>query len=186
MEQVALVLEGYARRYNPEQLFGIEEEGALEEEARAFLFSDTSLLDKTELQTVLNHLMSKFDQEFVSYIPRMIPQDFPHELSAPAYMQVREHCMAMFPKMQDFLREDHLEKLLRWIGFVSGSSIFLHENLRAPDFFGIRMSRILEYRHYYFAENRFDLAMAFLGTVQGLLWSAGAYSLEELKTHNRP
>lgn len=35
-------------------------------------------------------------------------------------------------------------------------------------------------------EGRTEKAFRWLGFVQGCLWSAGAYSIEELKAHNKP
>lgn len=35
-------------------------------------------------------------------------------------------------------------------------------------------------------ENRMDKAFRWLGFIQGCLWKAGIYSIEELKNHNRP
>jgi len=35
-------------------------------------------------------------------------------------------------------------------------------------------------------EDRVEKAFRWLGFIQGVLWTAGFYSLEELKNHNRP
>ncbi len=35
-------------------------------------------------------------------------------------------------------------------------------------------------------ENRMEKVFRWLGFIQGVLWSTGVYSIEELKNHNRP
>lgn len=38
----------------------------------------------------------------------------------------------------------------------------------------------------FIADSRYEKVMRWLGFVQGVLWSTGAYTLDELKAHNAP
>jgi hypothetical protein len=103
----------------------------------------------------------------------------------PSLIGIRRHVMAMIPKMYIFLDEGRLEKCLRWVGFVWGCGLFLEKSFFSAAYFEEKLVRALEYRHYYVAEKRIDLSFASLGMIQGMLWSSGMYSLDELKNHNK-
>ncbi len=45
---------------------------------------------------------------------------------------------------------------------------------------------MLDEMEKFVAEGRMEKAFRWLGFIQGCLWSAGLYTLEELKNHNRP
>ena len=45
---------------------------------------------------------------------------------------------------------------------------------------------MLDKMQKFVAENRMDKVFRWLGFIQGCLWVTGAYTLEELKNHNRP
>ena len=182
-KEIAAVLDIYEKRYSKRVRIVIQDPEVLKKEAQHFLFSDTSLLDIKELSETLDHL--EYLHQEPRSIPRISAQEFPHDRSGPTPTENKEHCLAMFPKMSGFIAQGKLEKCLRWVGFVWGCSMYLHGSFAPIDLLKSRMKKILEFQRYYFSEGRLDLACAFLGMIQGILWSAGAYSLDELKAHNR-
>jgi methionine salvage enolase-phosphatase E1 len=74
---------------------------------------------------------------------------------------------------------------------------FIRKKIEAVDFSHIdkpiKCEEILSHCHgmlnkmeKFVLEGRIEKAFKWLGFVQGCLWSAGYYSLEDLKNHNRP
>jgi hypothetical protein len=57
-------------------------------------------------------------------------------------------------------------------------------NLSASSFNHLRIMipKVKEFVH----DNRRDKAFRWLGFIQGVFWSEGYYSIEELKNHNKP
>lgn len=46
--------------------------------------------------------------------------DYPREELLDSPERGLEHCHAMLDKMEGFIREDRIDKVLRWLGFVQG------------------------------------------------------------------
>lgn len=63
-----------------------------------------------------------------------------------------------------------------------------HDQLVGGEFFSIlaHCCGMLDKIEKFVAEGRMEKVFRWLGFVQGCLWSAGFYTLEELKNHNRP
>jgi hypothetical protein len=184
-EKIAAVFDIYVKRFNPDDVIVHLCRDTLGRTARHFLFSEVSLLEREELKqsldlTVYLHEKAEEDMPFVT------PLSFPHEDRGPSARDIEQHFMAMIPKMYVFIEEKRLEKCLRWLGFLWGCGMYRDEPYFQTAYFNEKIIRILEYRHYYSSEGRIDLSFVHLGMVQGLLWCSGAYSLEELKDHNKP
>jgi hypothetical protein len=184
-EKIAAVFDMYVKRCSPNGTDINLDSETLRKEARRFLFSDESLLDPKELREYLDHL-AYLHGDSGEGEPFIFAEDFPHDAKAPSLISIRRHVMAMFPKMYVFLEEDRLEKCLRWVGFAWGCGSFLEKSFFPAVYFEEKIARALAYRHYYAVEKRTDLSFAFLGMIQGMLWSSGVYSLQELKDHNKP
>jgi hypothetical protein len=184
-EKIAAVFDMYVKRCNPDGVVVNFDNETLGKEARNFLFSDESLLGTKELSKCLDYL-AYVHHDSGEGEPFIFAEDFPHDAKAPSLISVRRHVMAMIPKMYVFIKEGRPEKCLRWVGFVWGCSIFLENSFFPRTHFEKKLVSALEYRHYYALEKRIDLSFAFLGMIQGMLWSSGVYSLQELKDHNKP
>lgn len=89
-------------------------------------------MSKEKVEQVLASYRLKFLQ---LGIPKI---EYPHRFIARENKNILAHCHGMLDEMEEFLRQNRMEKLYRWLGFV-----------------------------------------------QGCLWSAGIYSIEEMKNHNR-
>ena len=46
--------------------------------------------------------------------------DVPHDLVGPTQAQSLAHAHGMLDQMEQFIREDRMEKFFRWLGFVQG------------------------------------------------------------------
>lgn len=51
---------------------------------------------------------------------RISKKDYPHEESLGSLEDGLAHCLAMLDKMEEFLREDRMDKVYRWLGFLQG------------------------------------------------------------------
>jgi hypothetical protein len=90
-------------------------------------------MDAKKVQEVIDTYRAKLTERGVR------PIDYAHEEIVFLKESKLGHCLGMLSKMEEFLKENRMDKVFRWLGFV-----------------------------------------------QGVLWSEGAYTLEELKNHNRP
>ncbi|OGZ05891.1 MAG: hypothetical protein A2845_03760 [Candidatus Lloydbacteria bacterium RIFCSPHIGHO2_01_FULL_49_22] len=113
-------------------------------------------------------------------------RSFDHAGRAPTEKEVWAHCEAMVPAIKQMLAEDRLEKCCRWIGFISGAEVatFAFHPLYG---LGKEMAVCASLDAIKAAKNgRLLESFCHLGFAQGALWVAGAYSIDELKEHNRP
>ena len=46
--------------------------------------------------------------------------DYPHDKLLPSFPYGLEHCHGMLDKMEVFIKEDRLDKVNRWLGFIQG------------------------------------------------------------------
>lgn len=56
----------------------------------------------------------KFDELNVNIV------DYPHKGRTPNPKQGLEHCHGMLDKMEQFVDEDRMDKVFRWLGFLQG------------------------------------------------------------------
>jgi hypothetical protein len=80
----------------------------------------------------------------------------------------------MLPEMESFVpNREKKGKFCRWAGFIGGC-IFSAENVAELDILKLSANW-----------PNMERAFIYLGMVQGCLWYAGVYTLEDLKSHNR-
>lgn len=76
---------------------------------------------------------------------------------------------------------------LRFIGEGISKTDFPHGEIPAnPAEMLAHCHRMLDMMEVFITEGRMDKVMRWLGFLQGVFWSRGWYSLEDLKNHNRP
>ncbi len=46
--------------------------------------------------------------------------DFPHEETLNTPEHGLEHCHGMLDRMEEFIKEDRMDKVFRWLGFIQG------------------------------------------------------------------
>lgn len=85
------------------------------------------------------------------------------------------HCRGMLDKMEVFLREGRVEKIFRWIGFITGC-------LCSAD--GFKTTEDL--KQSFISWHYMEKAFVWLGFIQGCFWWSGIYSREDLMNHSRP
>lgn len=85
-------------------------------------------MKRKQIQNVINKYRAKLQKA------NLRPAQFPSEhLATDWHLQIK-HCMWMLDRMEELLKEDRLEKVNRWLGFVQGvlwtQSIYSIENLK--------------------------------------------------------
>jgi hypothetical protein len=179
MDKVSSVLEMYARHCGLHTSAAVNTK-TLGRKARSFLFSDESLFEEKQLKELVNWIDGKARLDWAAFDPK----SFPYSSIVSTERDIYAHCRAMLPKMQVFLSEGRNDKCLRWVGFIWGCCVFFEESFSSD--FDKKIALVLEYRSYFTQENRLDLAHAFLGIIQGLLWSGGTFTLTAFMDHSRP
>lgn len=90
-------------------------------------------MTKEKIREVLNIYRAELaSRNFSKY-------EFPHDKTLYDKSASLQHAFSMIDQMGEFLEEDRMDKVFRWLGFL-----------------------------------------------QGCLWTAGLYTIEELMNHNRP
>jgi hypothetical protein len=67
-----------------------------------------------KLQTVIDTYRAKF---LAMGIPKI---DFPHERILDIPVLGLGHCHGMLDRMEEFIKENRLDKVYRWLGFIQG------------------------------------------------------------------
>ena len=110
-------------------------------------------------------------------------EEFLYEMTKPAPVHIVRHCLAIIPKAYKLLAEGDLEKCLLVTGFIRGCRMYCEAEYLSESTIKRNMAKIFEYR-LQIPTDRIDALHFFLGMMQGMLWSSGMYSLQELETHN--
>jgi hypothetical protein len=81
-----------------------------------------------QIHNVINKYRAKLQKA------NLQPAQFPSEHLVTDWRLQIKHCMWMLDRMEEFLKEDRLEKVNRWLGFIQGvlwaQSIYTIENLK--------------------------------------------------------
>lgn len=71
-------------------------------------------MEEEKVQQVINTYRKKFEELGVE------KKDYPHEEPLDSLKHGLEHCHGMLDKMEEFLKEDRVDKVFRWLGFMQG------------------------------------------------------------------
>lgn len=113
----------------------------------------------------------------------VIAKHFSRDGRWPTVEDAIAHCAAMNRQMAGFLADGKLEKCCQWWGFIAGVECALELSF---DFPRVLVPYAAEEAGRYAIEGKLLEAFSFLGFAQGILFAIGAYSIEELKNHNKP
>lgn len=67
-----------------------------------------------KVQQVINTYRKKFQELGVGQ------ENYPHEVPLDSPEHGLEHCHGMLDKMEEFLKENRMDKVFRWLGFLQG------------------------------------------------------------------
>lgn len=67
-----------------------------------------------KVQEVINIYRKKFEELGIS------KKDYPHDNSLDSLEDGLEHCHSMLDKMENFIKENRMDKVFRWLGFIQG------------------------------------------------------------------
>lgn len=69
-------------------------------------------MKKEKVQQVIDIYRNKFEELGVGKV------DYPHEELLDSQEHGAEHCHGMLDKIEGFLKQDRMDKVFRWLGFV--------------------------------------------------------------------
>ena len=71
-------------------------------------------MDAEQLNEAIGKLRSFFERKVIA------KHDYPHNELIKGFPYGLEHCHSMLDKMEVFIKEDRLDKVNRWLGFIQG------------------------------------------------------------------
>lgn len=71
-------------------------------------------MTRDKIQSVLDLYKIKLNELGI------ISVQHPHKIPTPPKNDVLAHCLTMIDQMEDFLKENRIEKVFRWLGFIQG------------------------------------------------------------------
>ena len=71
-------------------------------------------MDAEQLNKAIGQLRSFFERKAIAKC------DYPYNKLLKGFPYGLEHCHGMLDKMEGFIREDRLDKVNRWLGFIQG------------------------------------------------------------------
>jgi len=121
-------------------------------------------------------------------------KEYPYDRAPLSKEDILCHCRTMIIKAREFAKNGKERKSLRWLGFVAGCIYRIDKqpkNQKNHEMISRRAlwsnsCALLPIIEALVKEGNLDKAFWSLGWVQGILWSTGFYTIEELMNHNKP